>query len=117
MLDKYLCFDSDYDGEEGVNKEEVGNHLAHEEKAQELPSHASLSSKAQKKKRKAGASEQMVKKKKVKLFNEVDSAVSKCLDLEGNKEDDPELRGNRPDITMKDDQDPELVGILRTMNE
>lgn len=115
-LDKYLYFDPDYDGEEDVNEEEVGDHLLHEEKAQELPSHASSSSRAQKKKRKAGASEQMVKKKKVKLFNEVDSAVSKCLDLEGNKEDDPELRGNRPDITMKDDQDPELVGILRTMN-
>lgn len=115
-LDKYLYFDPDYDGEEDVNEEETGDRLVHEEKQQELPTHASASSKAQKKKRKVGASEQMVKKKKVKLFNEVDSAVSKCLDIEGNKEDDPQLRGNRPDITMKDDQDPELVGILRTMN-
>lgn len=68
------------------------------------------------KKKRKQAGENMVKRKKVKLFGEGDNQVSKCIDLNGNKEDDSQLRGNRPDITMKDDQDPELVGILRTMN-
>lgn len=109
-LDKYLYFDPDYDGEEEVDdNDEVGDLLHDEKNNQELLSHS-------KKKRKIGASEQMVKKKKVKLFNEIDTPIPKCLDLGGNKEDDPDLKGNKPDITMKDDQDPELVGILRTMN-
>lgn len=114
-LDKYLYYDPDYDGEEEIEDDDENNavsDLIHSEKNnQETASHED-----KKKKRKAGASEQMVKKKKVKLFNEIDAPIPKCLDIDGNKNDDPELRGNKPDITMKDDQDPELVGILKTMN-
>lgn len=111
-LDKYLYFDPDYDGEEEIEEEEGEDRLVNDEQINGL----SNGQKSIKKKRKPAQSEKMVKKKKVKLFSEVDAQVSKCLDIEGNKDDDPELRGNRPDITMKDDQDPELVGILRTMN-
>lgn len=111
-LDKYLYFDPDYDGEEDVEDDEEVGDLVHDEKTNQ----ENLSLSSSKKKRKVGASEKMVKKKKVKLFNETDAPISKCLDLNGNQEDDPELKGNKPDITMKSDQDPELVGILRTMN-
>lgn len=108
-LDKYLYFDADYDGEEEVEEvENVDTALLAEEKLSDQ----------QKKKRKIAIqpAEKVVKKKKVKMFNGQETPVAKCLDLGGNKNDDPQLRGNRPDITMKDDQDPQLVGILRTMN-
>jgi len=129
-LDKYLYFDPDYDGEEDVDMDDIDDRLVNEEHntngtnnstnntdnianaadtSEPVPTHFD------KKKRKP-TSEKMVKRKKVKLFGEEESQISKCLDLEGNKEDDPQLKGNRPDITMKDDQDPDLVGILRTMN-
>jgi transcription initiation factor TFIIH subunit 1 len=108
-LDKYLYYDADYDGEEEIEEDENVDHILHDEKAQE-------SSNKQTKKRKLGTSEKMAKRKKVRLFNEIDTPIPKFLDIEGNKEDDPQLRGNKPDITMKDDQDPQLVGILRTMN-
>lgn len=102
-LDKYLYFDPDYDGEEEIEEVETVEALLADDKAD-------IS-----KKRKEGA-EKIIKRKKVKFFNENTGPIPKVLDIEGNREDDPQLRGNKPDITMKDDQDPQLVGILRTMN-
>lgn len=110
-LDKYLYFDPDYDGEEEVEEDEHVENLANDEKADE-----NKNANGTKRYKKVQGSEKMVKKRKVKLFNENHGSIPKCLDLEGNKEDDSQLKGNKPDITMKDDQDPELVGILKTMN-
>ncbi|TID30375.1 hypothetical protein CANINC_001077 [Pichia inconspicua] len=112
-LDKYLYFDPDYDGEEEVDEDEHVENLANDEKADDNENKNTTGTKRYKK---VQGSEKMVKKRKVKLFNENHGSIPKCLDLEGNKEDDSQLKGNKPDITMKDDQDPELVGILKTMN-
>lgn len=124
-LDKYLYIDPDYDGEEEIDDDEIDEHIMNDDKEPLSNGKGSIVNGAphdpaldhdSKKKHKIGKTENIAKKKKVKLFNNVDDAVPKFLDIGGNKEDDPQLKGNRPDITMKDDQDPQLVGILRTMN-
>lgn len=109
-LDKYLYIDPDYDGEEEIDDEQVIN----DDPNNNDNSH--IVNNYDKKRRKIVSAEKMAKKKKVKLFSSNGAPIPKYLDIEGNRSDDSQLKGNTPDITMKDNQDPELVGILRTMN-
>lgn len=83
IIDKYLQYDLDYDGEE--DDAEV-NKL--------LDDNAT---------------------RKIKLFHDSVHAVDRAMDLKAN-DDDVNAGGNKPDITMKLDQDVQLVNILRTMN-
>lgn len=83
IIDKYLQYDLDYDGEE--DDKEINNLLDD-----------------------TGTM-------KIKLFHDSIHPVDRTLDLKAN-DDDCKLGGNKPDITMKLDQDPQLVNILRTMN-
>lgn len=99
-IDKYLQFDLDYDGEE--IDEEMGLLLDEDRKRTNDDADSEMI---------GGAA-----KKKIKLFHDQTHEVSKCLDLEGNKNDDPELRGNTPDITMKKNSDKSMINILRSMN-
>ncbi|ODQ81008.1 hypothetical protein BABINDRAFT_6860 [Babjeviella inositovora NRRL Y-12698] len=43
--------------------------------------------------------------------------IPRFLDLEGNKDDNSQKLGNGPDVTMKGDNNPEIVLILRSMNK
>ncbi|KAG7854736.1 hypothetical protein KL919_005018 [Ogataea angusta] len=100
-LDKYLFYDPDYDGEE----EDTDIDKLLEEKKEEDGS------------RKRRNSEQLTAaKKKIRLFTQDGKQVSKFIDIKANKEDNPETLGNGPDITMKEDQNDELVGVMRSMN-
>lgn len=83
IIDKYLQYDLDYDGEE--DDKEINNLLDE-----------------------TGTM-------KIKLFHDSVHPIDRALDLKAN-DDDCKLGGNKPDITMKLDQDPQLVNILRTMN-
>lgn len=97
-LDKYLYYDADYDGEE--EDEDVDKLLEDggDKKRHEPDKHLTAS------------------KKKVKLFRDQVVKVPKGIDLLANDENSPEVKGNAPDITMKPDQDPYLVNVVRTMN-
>ncbi|QPG76404.1 hypothetical protein FOA43_003793 [Brettanomyces nanus] len=106
-LDKYLYYDPDYDGEE--EDEDVDKLLEDQEAKESLD-------KNNKKRGKSQVDQITASKKKVKLFRGEDEKVSKCIDILGNEEDDPQLKGNTPDVTMKSNQDPDLVNVLRTMN-
>lgn len=83
IIDKYLQYDLDYDGEE--QDEEINGLLEG-----------------------AGV--------KIKLFHDSTHKLERAVDLKANDDDISVGKGNKPDITMKSDQDPQLVGILRTMN-
>ncbi|KAF6012787.1 hypothetical protein HII12_002309 [Brettanomyces bruxellensis] len=109
-LDKYLYYDPDYDGEE---EDEDVDKLLEDQEAKETDRHKE---KGRSKKRRASDLQITAAKKKVKLFNGEDEKISKCIDILGNEADDAGLLGNKPDITMKKDQDPDLVNIMRTMN-
>ncbi|VEU19954.1 DEKNAAC100188 [Brettanomyces naardenensis] len=113
-LDKYLYYDPDYDGEE---EDEDVDKLLEDQEAKESEKHSKNNNYNKKKRRKSQSEQQLTaSKKKVKLFRGEDEAISKCIDILGNQEDDPQLLGNAPDVTMKDKQDPDLVNVLRTMN-
>ncbi|KAH3661801.1 hypothetical protein OGAPHI_005979 [Ogataea philodendri] len=100
-LDKYLFYDPDYDGEE----EDADIDKLLEEKKEEDGL------------RKRRNSEQLTSaKKKVKLFTEQGKEVPKFIDIRANEEDDSGKLGNGPDITMKENQNDELVSVMRSMN-
>jgi len=109
-LDKYLYYDPDYDGEE---EDEDVDKLLEDQEAKETERYKE---KGRLKKRRASDLHITAAKKKVKLFKGEDEKIAKCIDVLGNEADDPVLLGNKPDITMKKDQDPDLVNIMRTMN-
>lgn len=108
-LDKYLYYDPDYDGEE--NDEDVDRLLEDQEAKNSKKKH-----KHHGRDDSTDMQQLTAAKKKVKLFKGEDEKISKCIDILGNEEDDPQMLGNKPDITMKDDQDPNYVNVLRTMN-
>ncbi|GMG19445.1 unnamed protein product [Ambrosiozyma monospora] len=133
-LDKYLYYDPDYDGEE--EDEDVDKLLEDKDKGRskkkddgagtvaavtaQLLEKSSGKKGSKRKKRHHKEEEEPIQltasKKKVRLFHDISKDVPKFIDVGANDEDNAQRLGNKPDITMKPDQDPDLVNILRSMN-
>ncbi|GMF06198.1 unnamed protein product [Ambrosiozyma monospora] len=130
-LDKYLYYDPDYDGEE--EDEDVDKLLEDKDKGrskkkedgsgtvaavtEQLLEKSSGKKGSKRKKRHHKEEEEPIQltasKKKVRLFHDIVKEVPKYIDVGANDEDNAQRLGNKPDITMKPDQDPDLLWIQK----